>query len=179
MTLRYYPFLKKLTQYFFKNQTQTISIEQSIEVYDTLYVDRYLNKPLPSVLTEDDFQNLEHLNSWYYTFIMSGRLAHLVNTYKLRKVISECENRINRPKTYPTKMTVISCHDTDISALFTDLNISSSQCVEEIYRKGKTDALNCERNVGFASNVVIELHSDDESTFYVMTRANGKYVNLC
>lgn len=40
-------------------------------------------------------------------------------------------------------MTVFSCHDTDIAALFTDLNISSSQCVEDIYRKGKTDALNC------------------------------------
>jgi hypothetical protein len=26
-------------------------------------------------------------------------------------------------------MTAISCHDTDISALYTDLNISSSQCV--------------------------------------------------
>lgn len=92
---------------------------------------------------------------------MSGKLSHLVNTYKLKKVINECENRIHLPKTYATKMTVTSCHDTDISALFTDLNISSSQCVEDLYRKGKTDALNCETNVGFASNLVIELHSDD------------------
>lgn len=87
MTLRYHPFLKKLTQNFFNNQTQTISIDQSIELFDTLYVDRYLNKPLPTVLTEADFENLNHLNSWYYTFIMSQGLAHLVNTYKLKKVI--------------------------------------------------------------------------------------------
>lgn len=76
-------------------------------------------------------------------------------------------------------MTVISCHDTDIAALLTDLNISSSQCVEDLYRKGKTDSLNCQTDVGFASNLVIELHSDDERTFYVMVRSNGEYVNLC
>lgn len=129
MNMTYYPFLKNLTKYFFKNQTQTITIQQSIEVFDTLYVDRYLNKPLPSFISENDFTNLLHLNSWYYTFIMSGKLSHLVNTYKLKKVINQCENRVRLPKTYATKMTVISCHDTDISALFTDLNISSSQCV--------------------------------------------------
>ena len=49
--MTYYPFLKKLTQYFFKNQTKTISLHQSIEVFDTLYVDRYLNKPLPSYIS--------------------------------------------------------------------------------------------------------------------------------
>lgn len=88
MNMTYYPFLKNLTKYFFKNQTQTITIEQSIEVFDTLYVDRYLNKPLPSFISENDFANLLHLNSWYYTFIMSGKLSHLVNTYKLKKVIN-------------------------------------------------------------------------------------------
>ncbi len=52
-------------------------------------------------------------------------------------------------------MTVFSGHDTDIAALLTDLNISSSQCVEDLYRKGKTDALNCQTDVGFASNLII------------------------
>jgi hypothetical protein len=86
---------------------------------------------------------------------MSGNLSHLVNTYKLKKVINECENRIRLVKIYGTKMTVFSVHDTDIAALLTDLNISSSQCVEDLYRKGKTDALNCQTDVGFASNLVI------------------------
>ncbi len=52
-------------------------------------------------------------------------------------------------------MTVISCHDTDISALYTGLNISSSQCIEDLYRKNKTDALNCQTDVGFSSNLLI------------------------
>lgn len=179
MNLTYYPFLKKMTQIFFKNQTQTISIAQSVDLFDTLHVDHYLGKPLPSSITQSDYDNLQHLNSWYYTFIMSKNLSHLVNTYKLKKVINECENRVRLIETYATKMTVISCHDTDIAALYTDLNISSSQCVEELYRKGKTDALNCQTDVGFASNLVIELHSNDGKGFYIMVRSNGKYVNLC
>jgi hypothetical protein len=94
MNLTYYPFLKKMTQIFFKNQTQTISIAQSVDLFDTLHVDHYLGKPLPSSITQSDYDNLQHLNSWYYTFIMSKNLSHLVNTYKLKKVINECENRV-------------------------------------------------------------------------------------
>lgn len=90
MNMTYYPFLKKMTQLFFKNQSGTISIAQSVELFDTMYVDKYLGKNLPQTLTEEDFENLKHLNSWYYTFIMSGQLSHLVNTYKLKKVINEC-----------------------------------------------------------------------------------------
>lgn len=88
MNLTYYPFLKKLTQLFFKNSTQVISIAQSVDLFDTLYVDKYLGKPLPSTLTQNDYLNLKHLNSWYYTFIMSNNLSHLVNTYKLKKLIN-------------------------------------------------------------------------------------------
>mgnify|MGYP000862317548 FL=1 len=34
-------------------------------------------------------------------------------------------------------------HDTDIYPFLIDLNISSSACIEELYRFGKTNALNC------------------------------------
>lgn len=58
MNLTYFPFLKKMTQLFFKNQSQTISIEQSVDLFDTLYVDRYLGKKLPQTLSEEDYANL-------------------------------------------------------------------------------------------------------------------------
>lgn len=79
-----------MTQLFYKNQTQAISIAQAVDLFDTLYVDKYLGKNLPPSITEDDFKNLQHLNAWYYTFIMSNNLSHLVNTYKLKKVVNEC-----------------------------------------------------------------------------------------
>lgn len=31
-------------------------------------------------------------------------------------------------------MTIMSVHDTDISALLTDLNLTSSQCIEYIFK---------------------------------------------
>ena len=55
MNTTYAPFLKRMTQLFFKNETQTISISKSVELFDIFYVDRYLGKGLPSSLNETDF----------------------------------------------------------------------------------------------------------------------------
>jgi hypothetical protein len=51
MNLTYTPFLKKLTTLFYKNQTQNIDFNQVTDIFDTFYVDRYLGKSLPSILT--------------------------------------------------------------------------------------------------------------------------------
>lgn len=77
------------------------------------------------------------------------------------------------------KWTFLSAHDTDILPVQTEFNFSSFQCIEDIYRKGKTDALNCQTVVGFASSLIFELHSDNDKDFYVMIRSQGKYMNLC
>ena len=47
MNLTYSPFLKKMTTQFYKNQTQSINISQSTDLFDTFYVDRYLGKGIP------------------------------------------------------------------------------------------------------------------------------------
>ena len=64
-------------------------------------------------------------------------------------------------------------------ALQNDLNISSAVCIEEIYRRGSTQALNCQQ-VGFldAGWMIVGI-SDNEKELYVRIRDNGKYVNLC
>ena len=130
MTATYTPFLRKLTTLFYKNQTQPIKLDQVIDVFDTLHVDRYLGRPLPANISEDDYKNLDHLNSWYYTYTLSRNMSHLINTYKLKKVVTEFENRVRLPNTYATKMTIMSVHDTDIASLLTDLNLTSSDCIE-------------------------------------------------
>ena len=130
MTATYTPFLRKLTTLFYKNQTQLIKLDQVIDVFDTLNVDRYLGRPLPANISQEDYKNLDHLNSWYYTYTLSRNLSHLINTYKLKKVVTEFENRVRLPNTYATKMTIMSVHDTDIASLLTDLNLTSSDCIE-------------------------------------------------
>lgn len=61
----------------------------------------------------------------------------------------------------------------------TDLNLSSFGCVEDMYRKGKTDEINCQNTVPFAASLIYELHSDNDKDFYVMVRSQGKYMFLC
>ena len=103
----------------------------------------------------------------------------MINSLKLNKIISNFEMRTRLPKTYSPKMTFLGGHDVDIASLNILLNISSSSCVEEQWRKGNTSALNCEYFPTYASSVIIELHSDDEIIFYVKVKYNGKYVYLC
>ena len=47
------------------------------------------------------------------------------------------------------------------------MNFSSPACIEEQYRKGKTDALNCDSDYKFASSLIFELHSENQKDFYV------------
>ena len=62
-------------------------------------------------------------------------------------------------------MAFLSAHDTDINPFLFGLNISSVDCVEQLYHRGYTDALNCEPNSEFASSVIVELHSDIQGEF--------------
>eukprot|EP00919_Chromeraceae_sp_WS-2016_P075086 GHVR01177646.1.p1 GENE.GHVR01177646.1~~GHVR01177646.1.p1 ORF type:complete len:142 (+),score=5.38 GHVR01177646.1:914-1339(+) len=103
----------------------------------------------------------------------------MINTYKFEKIIKDFDARIRNPNGYPLKWTFLSGHDTDTIPAQVDLNISSSQCIEELYRKGSTSALNCLPNSSFASSIFFELHSDNSKDYYVMIRYNGKYINLC
>ena len=44
-----------MTGLFFKNQSNVINFAQAVEIFDTLHVDRYLGKALPSTLVESDY----------------------------------------------------------------------------------------------------------------------------
>jgi hypothetical protein len=113
-------------------------------LYDTLTVDKYLGRAMPtSGFDESDFLNLRHLHNWFNSFKISFNLSKMINTYKFNKIISDFDARIRNPNNYSLKWTFLSAHDTDISAAQLDLNISSSQCIEDLYRKGNTTALNC------------------------------------
>lgn len=77
------------------------------------------------------------------------------------------------------KWITISANEIDIVSAQNGLGISSAQCIEELYRKGSTSALNCESGTPFSSSIIFELFSDNGADFYVKIRNNGKYVNLC
>ena len=65
-----------------------------------------------------------------------------VNTPKLKWMFKVFDKRI-MSRNSSIRWTMLGGHDTDIYPFLIDLNISSSACIEELYRFGKTNALNC------------------------------------
>lgn len=142
MVLTYTPFLRRVGQ-IFGIDAAAMNFSKISSLYDTLTVDRYLGRPFPKELTEDDYLNMRHLHYWLNYFKINFNLSKAINTGKLKRVLADFDGRIANAN-QELKWTFLSAHDTDISGMLLDLNVSSAQCVEELYRKGRTDALNCD-----------------------------------
>ena len=112
-----------------------------------------MGRPFPKEFSEEDFKNMAHLHFWLSFFRIKFNLAKAYNTGKTRKMITDFDDRIvNNNKT--SKWTFLSTHDTDTTALMNALNITSSECIEELYRKGSTEALNCYPNTDYAMSLI-------------------------
>lgn len=120
-----------------------VTLYTMLRVLDVVNVDNYLGRPLPQNFTEDDTKNVFHLANWYYYIVELGNNSLMYNTGKMQKIISVFDLRTKLPDSYALKWTFLSGHDTDIFAMHIGLNLSSAQCIEEVYRKGSTTALNC------------------------------------
>ena len=107
-----------------------------------LECDRYIGRPLPKDFNEDDDKNLKHLDSWYKQFGFIGNLSKAINKDRFTKILNVFDSRIKNPN-QALKWTFLSGHDLDMVPMYNDLNLSTSQCIEELYRKGQTTALNC------------------------------------
>ena len=175
MNSTYYPFMKRMGDLF--NLTGAVTLNTMQSLHGAVQIDQHLNKPLPSGFTNDDFLNLKHLDSFYKQFTWNFDLAKAANKYKFDKIIGMFDSRIKNPG-QSLKWTFLSGHDLDIVPLYNDLNLSSSQCIEELYRKGSTSALNCEQVPVFATSLIFELYTEG-SSHTIKIRSNGKYMNLC
>ena len=125
-----------------------------LQLYDTLVVDKYLGRPMPSAFSDSDYANLKHLAIWYQLFRSNFDFARALNTNVIRRVLEDFDDRIMNLKTKSLKWTFLSAHDTNIFCLLNYLNISSASCQEELYRKNKTTALNCEPGPDYAASII-------------------------
>ena len=178
MNLTYYPFLIKLSTVF-DIPLKEMNFSRVYSLYDTLTVDLHLNRKIPEQITEEDYHNMRHLYEWYNHLRFSRGLAQATNNEKLKDILTDFTARVQNPTSAMFKWRFLSAHDNDVGPLLLGLNISSAQCVEETYRRGYTDALNCDSNTEYASSIITELHSDAKGEYYVKIRHNGRYVYLC
>jgi hypothetical protein len=173
MNSRYGPFLDSIKATF--NLTQPLDIVNMSDLYDTLTVDRFLGKQIP--LSESDYGNLQHLQYFTYLLKFGGKLQLAITTPKFQRMISAFDAKIGNSSGL-LRWVFLSGHDTEIYPSLNVLNISSSSCIEELYRFNKTNALNCEPGPEYAATLQYELHNE-AAGYEVRLRYNGKYVNLC
>mgnify|MGYP001315030872 CR=1 FL=1 len=127
MNMTYWPFIKRMANIFNISGNVTLSTMSSLN--SGLECDRYIGRPLPKDFTEDDANNLKHLDSWYKQFTFVKDLAKAVNKDRLVKIMNMFDSRIKNPN-QAMKWTFLSGHDLDMVPLYNDLNMSSSQCIE-------------------------------------------------
>jgi hypothetical protein len=140
MNSRYKPILDKLKQVF--QLTAPIELRNCSSLVDSITVDRFLNRPLPIQFTDADYKNVIHLQAFMAFISLSRNVSRAVSTSKITIILQVFDNRISSPNNL-LKLTVLSGHDTDITPMLLALNFTSSRCIEELYRFGKTNALNC------------------------------------
>lgn len=139
MNARYKPVWDRMQKIF--QLTAPIELRNCSNLVDTITVDLFLNRRLPQDLTPDDYLNILHLQT-YLAFISLGRnVSRALLTSKLNKILAVFDKRIQPPH-WQLKLTVLSGHDTDIFPMLLVMNLTSHTCTEELYRFGKTNALN-------------------------------------
>lgn len=177
MRVTYLPFMTKISKYFNFTLNAT-NFYQMFYAYDTAIVDNHLGRPWPAGFTQEDFRNLQHLATWHYTIMWMGTNTMMSCSGKINRMINLFDLRSKVPDTKGVKWSFLVGHEGDMLATQLALNITSSFCIEELYRKNKTNATACElEGLDFASSIIVELHSDDGKDFYVKVRSNGNYVN--
>lgn len=124
------------------NISGNVTLSTMSSLNSQLECDRYIGRPLPKDFNEDDDKNLKHLDSWYKQFGFIGNLSKAINKDRFTKILNVFDSRIKNPN-QALKWTFLSGHDLDMVPMYYDLNLSTSQCIEELYRKGQTTALNC------------------------------------
>lgn len=92
MNTRYGPFLEDVSKIFSMGKLDIIN---SSNLIDTITVDRFLNRPVPSSLTPEIYQNLLHLNYYSHFLRYSKNVSRAVSTPKLSKILSVFDKRIS------------------------------------------------------------------------------------
>ena len=82
--MTYYPFMKKMADMF--NLT-TLNFSSLDLLYDALVVSEYLGRPKPANLSDSDYRNLKHIETWYDIFRLNYDLAKAYNTNTTKRII--------------------------------------------------------------------------------------------
>ena len=101
----------------------------------------------------------------------------LIFSDELRTFIEYMNNAISGES--DLKWFMISAHDTNLVEIMPALNISSVECISDLFYYNKTDIYNCESFPPFASSLIIELYEVTDEYYNVKMKYNGVYQSMC
>lgn len=127
MNVTYWPFIRKMANMF--NLTGNVTLSTLASLNGDVDCDQYLGKKLPPNFTVEDQKNLKHIDSWYKQLLICKNLSKALTKNRFIKILNVFDSRIANPN-MSLKWTFLSGHDTDLLGTYSELNFSSSQCVE-------------------------------------------------
>lgn len=156
----------------------TVDLGTVAQINDVFMNDLFANKPLPD-LGEEAFKNITYVFTMnlFYTYYGSDIQRKVIPTPMLKEILSHLQSKVNNETL--KKFVLFSGHDTTLGYLYTALNITNYECHYELWRTNNTNYVNCEPYPAYASNLIIELHEENEGEFFIKLKVNGKYLNVC
>lgn len=160
----------------------SVTIETASRVFDVFQADIYFNRNLPEGMTEELWKNLTFIANMnlYYVKLGSEIQKNFQATPFFEELLKDFSDKLKKESSSTYKFKLYSAHDMTLAYLLTGLNLTSYECLEEIFLTNKTKALHCFSYPEFAANMLFELYQNEETLMgEVMIRYNGEYVNLC
>lgn len=156
---------------------EMIDLNTLAEINDVLINAEFASRPLPE-MTEELKRNLHFIYAFnlYYSYLGTSLQRKISNTYIIDEILNYFDSKISN-KTQK-KWIMYSAHDASLGSLITLFNLSSYECVYDLWTKNKTEHLNCYMFPKFASNLLIELHKNG-SSYFVKVKLDGEYKYIC
>jgi len=128
------------------------------DLYETLYSDQYLGRPLPKDYTDSDAKNLRYIYEEYNTLVFNGKFGSLISTPLIRyiksKILAQTSLSTNK------RLTFVSAHSNNLLPLLTILNLTSAECIAQKWKGQPITTLNCVDPPTFSANLAIEVSVD-------------------
>jgi hypothetical protein len=139
----------------FNLTTAQANIPTMSDLYETLESDQNLARAMPPSYTANDNKNLKFIYEYYNTLLQSGNFARTMITPSLRMLRQKLDSVVKNDTT--TRLSLISCHSSNLWPLLTQLNLTSAECITQQFRGEPITALNCVAPPHFSANLLFEL----------------------
>lgn len=155
--------------------------------------DFLLMKIIGDIIISDNFHNpaspLIDIKSDLGTYLLNmnsvGHLIKYIDEDYLKRSIEKpvkeiiwlLKSKASGKKKNRLKFVHLSMHDTDLSPLLVYFGIIDIEC--NLRQISSIQNLNCEYKPAFSSSLIFELVKRPSGQFFVFTRFNGRYIDVC